>query len=314
MRLSKVTFKVHDVSITKPLNFNIMKMSNLMLLLAVLCLFAACKRGGSSYEPINNQDKYATADSASSTSGDTAGAKLLRTASMDMKVKDVQDASTQIMQLTSHYKGMVTHHEIQSQEVNSKDMPLSQDSMQRVTVYRMTGNITAKVPVESLEQFLNQASQMGLHVNVRRMDIEDRTLDYLSAQLKLNSRTQIIDQQKSGKIKIKDPASVLYLKDDMIDQKINNRRIDDAVKNSTVDFSLYQNDTVNIEHVANDNPSAYQISFLQRMAFALSNGCTLFADFIIGLANLWVFLVLGVILWFIVKYYKIKWVSPIKSV
>ncbi len=290
-----------------------MKMSNLLVILAALCLLGACKRSGN-YEPINNQDKYASADSATSISGDTAETKLLRTASMDMKVKDVQNASKQIMQLTSQYKGMVTHHEIRSQEVNSKDMPLSQDSIQRVTVYRMTGNITTKVPVESLQQFLDQAGKMGLHVNVRRMDIEDRTLDYLSAQLKLHSRSQIIDQQKSGKVKIKDPATVLYLKDDMIDQKINNRRIDDAVQNSTVDFSLYQNNTVSIEHVVNDNPSAYPISFFKQMAFALSNGCTLFADFVVGLANLWIFLVLGVLVWFTVKYYKIKLVNAIKSV
>lgn len=290
-----------------------MKMSNLLVLLAALCLLGACKRGGN-YEPINNQDKYASADSATSMSSDTAGTKLLRTASMDMKVKDVQNASKQIMQLTSQYKGMVMHHEIQSQEINSKDMPLRQDSIQRVTVYRMTGNITSKVPVESLQQFLDQAGEMGLHVNVRRMDIEDRTLDYLSAQLKLHSRSQIIDQQKSGKVKIKDPAAVLDLKDDMIDQKINNRRIDDAVKNSTVDFSLYQNNTVSIEHVANDNPSAYPIPFFQRMAFALSNGCALFADFVIGIANLWVFLLLGILVWFTVKYYKIKLVTAIKSV
>ncbi len=290
-----------------------MKMSSLLVLLAALCLLGACKRSGN-YEPINNQNKYASADSATSMSGDTAGTKLLRTASMDMKVRDVQNASKQIMKLTSQYKGMVMHHEIQSQEVNSKEMPLSRDSMQRVSVYRMTGNITTKVPVESLEQFLDQAGEMGLHVNVRRMDIEDRTLDYLSAQLKLHSRSQIINQQKSGKVKIKDPAAVLYLKDDMIDQKINNRRIDDAVKNSTVDFSLYQSNTVSIEHVANDNPAAYPIAFWQRMAFALSNGCTLFADFVIGMANLWVFLVLGILVWFTVRYYKIKLVSTIKSV
>ncbi len=312
MRLGKVTFELHKVSITKPLNFNIMKMSNLLLLLAVLCLFAACKRGGGSYE---SELSKQLADSATSVSSDSTGAKLVRTAQVDMKVKDAAKVSEDIVQLTTaSYHGMVMNHHLQSEELRSEDMKLSSDSLQRVTVYHTTATMTVRVPPAALNQFMSDVSKLGLHVNIRRMDIEDKTFDYLTSQLYQNNRKELVEQQKEGKVKFKDPTAVLRISDDLANEKVNNIRVDHAVQYSVVDLTLSQNNTVSIEHIANDDTAVYQIPFLQRMAFALSNGWSMFADCVIALANLWVFLVLGVILWFTVKYYKIKWVSPIKSV
>lgn len=286
-----------------------MKMSNLLVLLAVLCLFGACK-GSGNYEPLNNKD-MSTADTVAT---DTTASKLVKTAEMNIKVKSVSAVSESIMNLTTKFHGMVTHHQMQSDEVRSQDMPLSSDSLVRVSVMRTTAGITVKIPSDSLEQYMTRVEKLGLHVNVRRMDIEDKTLDYLSAQLKLNSRNQLISQQKAGKIKIKNPADVLWLKDDMINEKINNKRIDDAAKNSVVDMSLYQSDTIVKEHIANDDPAAYQLSFFKRLLFALSNGWNLFAAFIIGLANLWLFLLAGCGVWLLIRLYKRKQVPAINTI
>jgi len=280
-----------------------MKMSNLLVLLAVLCLFGACK-GSGSYEPVNNKDMISSADT---TEVDTTVSKLVKTAEMNMKVKDVSQVSERIVKLTTNYQGMVMHHQMQSEEVRSQDMLLSTDSLQRVSIYHTTASVTVKIPSDSLEQFMNHVGKLGLHVNVRRMDIEDHTLEYLSSQLKLNSRTQLVSQQKTGKIKIKDPGAVLMLKDDMVDEKINNKRIDDAAKNSVVDMSLYQSDSVVKEHIANEAPSAYQISLFRRFAFAVANGWELFASFVISLTNLWVFILAGYGAWLSYKFYTRKY-------
>jgi len=277
-----------------------MKMSNLLVLLAVLCLFGACK-GSGNYEPVNNKDMMSTADTMAA---DSAEAKLVKTAEMNIKVKDVATASESMVNLTTRFHGMVMHHQMQSDEVRSQDMPLSSDSLVRVSVIHTTAGITVKIPSDSLEQFMSKAGKLGLHVNVRRMDIEDKTLDYLSSQLRLNSRTQLVSQQKAGKIKIKDPAAVLMLKDDMIDEKISNKRIDEAAKNSVVEMSLFQSDSVIKEHIANDDPAAYQLSFFKRLLFAITNGWNLFAAFIIGIANLWLFILAGLGVWLLVKFYK----------
>jgi hypothetical protein len=308
--LGKVTFEVANVSITKPLNFNDMKMSNLLVLLAVLCLFGACKRSGNrEYE--TNKDMISSADTASS---DTVATKLVKTAQVDMNVKDVTKVSEEIIRLTTTgYKGIVMNHHLQSEELRSEDMKLSGDSLQRVTVYHTTAAITVRVNPAALNQFLSEVSMLGLHINVRRMDIEDKTFDYLTSRLYEDNRKQLANQQEAGKVKFKDPTTILKVKDDMANEKVNNLRTDQQTRYSTVDLILSQSNTVSIEHIANDDPSVYQILFLHRMAFAFNNGCTLFADFIVGLTNLWIFLILGLLLWFTARRYKIKLVTAVKS-
>jgi hypothetical protein len=286
-----------------------MKMSNLLVLLAVLCLFGACK-GSGNYEPINNKD-ISTADTVAA---DSTASRLVKTAEMNIKVKDVPTASESIVNLTTKFHGIVVHHQMQSDEVRSQDMLLSSDSLVRVSVIRTTAGITVKIPSDSLEQFMSKAGKLGLHVSVRRMDIEDKTLDYLSSQLKLNSRTQLISQQRTGKIRIKDPAAVLMLKDDMIDEKINNKRIDEATKKSIVNLSLHQSDTILKEHIANDDPGAYQISFFKRLLFALTNGWNLFAIFIIGIVNLWLFVLAGFGVWMMVKLCRRKTLPALNTI
>ena len=146
------------------------------------------------------------------------------------------------------------------------------------------------------------------------MDITDKSLDYLSAQLKLKNRTELVSQQKKGKIIIKKPEDVLNLKDDMIDQQIGNRQIDDAVKNSIVTLSFYQSNTINKEVIANDDPSAYNLPFFRRLGIALENGWSIFVDVIIGMANLWVFILAGIGVWLLVRNYKSKkTITPVKS-
>jgi hypothetical protein len=128
----------------------------------------------------------------------------------------------------------------------------------------------------------------------------------LSTRLKLNDRKELIDQQKTGKIKIKNPADVLALKDDIVDQQINNRRIDDAVKYSVVGLDFYQNGIIIKEVVANDDPSAYNIPFFQRLGLAFENGWSMFVDVMIGLTNLWVFVLAAIVIWRGIVFYKRK--------
>jgi hypothetical protein len=281
-----------------------MKMSNLLVLLAALCLLGACK-GSGKYEPVNN-DTIAALSSADSVTETENKPLLVKTAEMRLKVKDIAATSEGVTSLTKAYSGMVMHHHMQSSAANSRDIKVSDDSVMRVSSFQTTADITVKIPSDSLQQYMNRVSRMGLYVNVRNLDIEDKTLDYLSSKMKLDSRTQIIRQQKKGKIVIKDPSAVLWLKDDMIDERINNSRINDAVKYSVVDLSLYQSNTIVKETMANDDPGAYQESFINRLIMAFTNGWSLFTDFIIALVNLWLFILAACAMWLGYKLYKRK--------
>ncbi|MDR3693267.1 DUF4349 domain-containing protein [Mucilaginibacter sp.] len=276
--------------------------------LAGLAFLCACKGKSGSYEVVNNSS---SADMLSKDS--VSGPKLVKTAGIRFKVKNVQQIAEHISALTNSINGMVIHHQMGSTAERSEDIRISNDSVMRVTAFNTTAEMTVKIPSTKLDEFLNQVGHLGIYVNDRSMDITDKSLDYLSAQLKLKSRAELVSQQKKGKVIIKKPEDVLNLKDDMIDQQIGNRQIDDAVKNSIVTLSFYQSNTINKEVIANDDPSAYNLPFFKRLAMAIENGWGIFVDVIIGMANLWVFILAGIGVWVLVRTYRNKkMIAPAK--
>jgi hypothetical protein len=269
-----------------------MKTSNLIALLCVAVTAFSCKsHGASDYKALNSS----SSDSALVAADTTAlkQPKLIKTADIRFKVKNVQQTGENISALTTQYNGMVMHHDMTSSEQQSNNVRISNDSVMRVSSFNTTADMTVKIPSEKIEQFLNTVSHMGIYVNERRMDIEDKSLDYLASQLKLNSRKELVSQQKTGRVVFKDPNSVLDLKDGLVDEQINNKMIDDQVKYSTISLSFYQSNTISKEIVANDDPSAYNLPFLTRAGMAIANGWYMFKELIIAALNIWVFIIIG---------------------
>jgi hypothetical protein len=283
-----------------------MKEKTLLILLSAILVLAACKgKSTGDYEFVNNQNQSSSSatDSAITDSGQLA-TKLVKTAGINFKVKDVQQTSEHISALTKQYGGMVMHHQIQSVAGQNRDVHVSNDSLMRISAYSTQAEMTVKVPSNKLEDFMAQVRRLGIYINSSRMDIEDRTLDYLSSRLKLKDRQELVAQQKKGKIKIKDPANVLLLKDDMVDQQISNMRTDDAVKFSIVNLSFYQNSTILKEMISNDDPTAYNIPWFQRIGLAFASGWAIFVDVLIVVVNLWVFILAVLGIWLGWRYYQ----------
>ena len=275
--------------------------------LAAVLLFCACKGKNSGYEVVNNgadANSSKLTELSSKLTDLPANPKLIKTAAMNLKVKNVSQTAENINKLANSFDGMVTHQQLGSSAERSDDVRISADSVMRITSLSTTAEMTVKVPSVKLQKFMDSVASMGMYVTSRSLDITDKTFDYLSAQLKLQSRDELVRQQKTGKIIIKDPAKVLDLKDDMIDQQIGNRQIDDAVKNSLVNLSFYQSNTINKEMIANDDPSAYGLPFFKRLLMACQNGWSLCLDIIIGLANVWFLLLIGGLGWYGIRYYS----------
>ncbi|GAA4324774.1 DUF4349 domain-containing protein [Mucilaginibacter gynuensis] len=280
-----------------------MKTSILFILLSGAVLLFSCKNSAE-YKALNSNSSdtaLVAADSATSTQN-----KLIKTADISFKVKDVTQTGERISALAAHYNGMVTHHQMQSEVIRNRDIELGNDSMRHVSAFNTTADMTVRIPSPKLEEFMNTVSHMGIYVNFRKMDIEDKTLDYLSSQMKLDSRAELVKQQKNGKLVVKHPEDIPYFKDELVDEQINNRRIDDAVKYSVVTIGFYQSNTIVQEVVANDDVDSYHIPFLSQMKLSLLNGLDIFITIVVALTNLWVFILLGVAVWLAIRAYRKK--------
>ena len=82
-----------------------MKAKILMMMLAG-ALLAACK-GSGNYESMDN-----VADTVVTTDVNLTEPKLVKTAGINFKVKNVQQSSEKITSLTNQYKGMVMSHSV----------------------------------------------------------------------------------------------------------------------------------------------------------------------------------------------------------
>jgi hypothetical protein len=293
---------------TNKLNFIIMKSKILVPLLAGLVLLGACKGKMDAKSADDSTGTSISNEKAVSLKKDTlqTGPKLVKKADIRFKVKNVQQTSEHIAALTSNLNGMVIHHTINSTSENSADIKRSNDSIMRVTVVNTTAEMIVKIPPANLESFMLQVSRMGIYINNSHMDISDKSLEYLSTQLKLKNQNERIARDKKETNAAKSPDDLLAFKNNMVDQQINNRRTDDSVKNSTVILSFYESNVVTREIIANNDLSAYNPPVSRQLSLSFENGWDVFVSLLVALANAWVIFPIGFGVWMLVRYIKKK--------
>ncbi len=282
-----------------------MKNKYFYLLLLGSLVIAACSQ--SRRDQTSATEDHIIADDAkdnpSPNSVENSAAKLVKTADMRFKVQNVQKANTDISNLAHSMNGMLMDHTMESSIENSEITPISNDSMMVISSYITHSDMTVRVPSERMEEFLNAVGKLAAFINFRHMHIDDKRLDYLAAKMKSMNRSQFVkDQQKRTRANIEDGTEVLNVKDELIDHNINNMKIDDSVKYSTINLNLYQNSVVSKEVTVNNNLSNYQLPFFMRVGNAFTDGCILFKDFLIALTHIWIFIGLGIFIWITIKY------------
>jgi len=99
---------------------------------------------------------------------------------------------------------------------------------------------------------------------------------------------------------------LLAFKNNMVDQQINNRKIDDSVKFSTVILSFYENNAVSKRMMADNNLADYQQPFSKRFGMSFENGWNVFVEILIGVSNFWILIPAGLGIWLTIRYFKRK--------
>jgi succinate dehydrogenase hydrophobic anchor subunit len=83
-------------------------------------------------------------------------------------------------------------------------------------------------------------------------------------------------------------------------------RTDEATTYSTLNLTLYQNNTIHAEVVANDNLDDYKTPLTTRIKLSLANGWSLFSGMVVGILNLWVFILSAGGIAFLIMIYRRK--------
>lgn len=243
--------------------------------------------------------------------GDTVmEAKIIKTADMKFRVKDVQGTKEKLSAILKADGGTIAEFTISSNIQKSEKVKYSADSLLELTAYRTEGVIVAKVPSEKLDEFTNKVARMAVFVDNQSMKFDDQSLSYLTNELKSINRAEAvtaIEKQVNKKNAAPAPKSVdrqLSLKDQYVEQKVQNMSINSRVQYSDVNLSFYQDETVKQLVVANDNFADYKPPFFQRLLLNLQSGWFILKEFVLILFNMWSVFVLIAAGYFGYRYYK----------
>ena len=232
-------------------------------------------------------------------------AKIIKTADIRFRVKDAWKTKREISARIKQYGGTLVEAAVENRIQQQDKVKYSADSLSEITLYNTEGRITAKIPAENLDQFTDDIVAHADFVDQQSLLFDDQSIDYLANKAKARNRSEAVTSISKNDVKEKNVISkTLDLKDAYVDKQTSNFQIDSKVKSSTVTLSFYQGNTVKKIMIANDNLGDYRPGFLKRLSLSLLNGWFILTEFLLILANIWTLIVLALVIYFGIIYYK----------
>ena len=268
-----------------------------LLLLAPVALLFGCQNSSNQFDKVEK-----LSDSVSATGLTDDAAKLVKTASINIKVKNVEEGTSAVSALANKHGGMVYFQNFQSTGGETKELKVSDDSLLVISTSTPQAAITVRIPSQNLDVFLAETAHLGYYTHNSELKIDDKSLVYLGNLLKQKNRSELPALSKRRADSTTLPS--IQVKDEAVEQFIQNKSIDADAAYSTVSLQLFQNTVVRREMMANYAIADYDLSFATRLKQALSSGWEAFINFLIAMTHLWVFILLGMILFPAYRYFQ----------
>ncbi len=290
-----------------------MKTTYIKLSLSAVLLLGiySCKKGEigtTERADYGSTDSVAVAisDSVSSAASMTVKDKqFIKTADVNMEVKDVYEATISIEKTVQDLGGFVTHSNLQSNVISEDTYNTSGDEAMLIKKYQTENAMQVRVPTEKLGELLTLINDKKLFLNFRNINAEDVTSDIKYAEMegkRIKKTSENISQLKTNKDKVK------LDNDNMAEgnlQQLANMDTTDNIKYSTVDIYIKEpklriaeiavTNTRNIDH-------KYKFNFIYDAKNAFVEGFYLIQKMGIGLITVWpLLLILMVIIYFLRK-------------
>jgi hypothetical protein len=116
--------------------------------------------------------------------------KIMRTADLRFKVKNVENATYQIENLTKRFGGFVTSTHLESRVAEQNTTPFSTDSLLEITAYNIENAMLVRVDNRYLDTFLLEMSKIYAFLDRRQINATDMTIEYNVNALKAKIRAQ----------------------------------------------------------------------------------------------------------------------------
>ena len=254
---------------------------------------------------INDSTVVATSDSNSSVATMKVQDKqFIKTADVNMEVKDVYDATISIEKSVQELGGFVTHSNLKSNVLSEDTYNTSNEEAMLIKKYQSENRIQVRVPTVKLGEFLTLINNKKLFLNSRSSNAEDVTSNIKYAELegkRIKKTSENISQLKTNKDKVKlDDENM----SESNQQQYANMDVADNLKYSTVDIYIKE-PKIRIAEIAITNTKSiddkYKFDFIYRAKSAFVEGYYLIQRIVVGLIVIWPILLIGVAILFLYR-------------
>ncbi len=281
------------------------------LIFTLILFVASCSQGHhekaelaedtASFEELKSMDEVASEDYVSSSAAVETkrndSRKFIRTAELRFKSKNAIKATYAIEEIVVNNNGFVENSTLNSHVDRIETVDISRDSSLVSTYYVVSSNLVLRVPNMLLDTVIKQIASQIDFLNYRSIKANDVSLEILS-----NALTQQRSAKNEKRLK---PELSLQAQEQADQSRINNLYLTDQINFSTINLSIYQNETIKREVIARmKDIESYKPSFDTRFVDALDTGGKLFVDFLVILTNIWPVFVIIILVLIIILYYR----------
>lgn len=289
-----------------------MKTTYIKLSLSAVLLLGiySCKKGEVASTDL---EAYATTDSASAIVSDSISSvaemkvkdkQFIKTADVNMEVKDVYNATIAIEKSVQELGGFVTNSNLQSNVVSESTYNTSNEEAMLVKKYQTENRMQVRIPTEKLGELLAAINTNKLFLNSRFINAEDVTanIKYSELEGKRNQKTsENINKLKTNKDKVK-------LDDENMSegnlQQLQSMNMTDDLKYSTIDIYIKE-PQLRIAEIAVTNTTnidnKYKYNFIYDAKDGFVYGFYLIQRIIVALINVWPLLLIAAAILYVVR-------------
>jgi len=284
-----------------------MKTKILSISLVAILLIGCSKseRTESAYDNSNAKEMVMASDSVSIAASQTVeGKQFVKTAEVDMEVKDVYDATISIEKQLLSLGGFVTQSRLEAQTMSENTYNISDESSMLVRKYQNQNKMQVRVPTENLGEFLTFINDKKVFLNSRIISAEDVSSNIKFSKLEAERQAKTstnISQLKTGKDKVKlDDENMSQVNS----QKYADEILADNLKYSTVDIYIKEPSInaakipiVNTKNIDNE----YKYNFFFDVKNAFVEGFYLIQQIFVFLISIWPIVLLGGLVFYFLR-------------
>ena len=230
--------------------------------------------------------------------------QFIKSADVNMEVKDVYEATISIEKQLKNLGGFVTSSRLNANIVAEETFNTSDENATLVRKFQTENTMQVRVPTEKLGDLLTFINDKKLFLNTRNITAEDVTANIKLAELeaKRNAKTGTnISQLKTDKNK------VILDDDNQLEgnyQKVASFELTDNLKFSTVDIYLKE-PKLRVAEIAITNTrnidNKYKFNFFYDVKNAFVEGFYLIQKLVIGLVTIWPIILISLIVLYFIR-------------